>query len=57
MSEAMKLCTLAMASSMGIGMQNAITNQRNGQTIATVDTNVICGLIIATGSAAAKPSK
>ncbi len=54
MSKALEMCYLSMASSMSIAMQNASSNQKSCQTIATTGTTVICALIIAKGSAPSK---
>jgi hypothetical protein len=44
----MEMTFAAMASSIGIAMHNATTNQRSGQNIATASTTICCKLIIKT---------
>jgi hypothetical protein len=48
--DALKATFASMAVSIGIAMQNATTNQRNGQNIATSSLAVCCKLIIVKGS-------
>ena len=50
MSPTLIQCSLAMTSSIGIAMQNAVTNQRSGQIIADASTSVVCALIVAKGA-------
>ena len=39
-----------MADTIGIAMHNAVTAQRNGQTIANASTNVVTTMIIQKGN-------
>jgi hypothetical protein len=41
---------IAMANSIGIVMQNAASNQKNGQIISTTSTTVACTLIFQKGT-------
>ena len=49
----MDLTSLAMADSIGLSMQNTVTNQHNSQIIGIAATTQVCALIIAVGAAEA----
>jgi len=53
MSESMTATFVTMASSIGIVMQNAATNERSGQQVANASLAVCCALIIQKGASSA----